>query len=913
MERGHVFASRTKVLPREVRAMKCFRLNDSTFVAAGCFSGTLSILEKVGATLTEIRNMSLSGGSITAILFLETSMFSDRPVLLCGCRNGNISVWDANSLVTKDATPLNITTIQDTTTCVCGLAPVSGGGYAADSWDCMTRIRTQTENLEFHHGNVSAWFTVEADNAFFSGVANGDLVKRSRDGRILGRIEKLHPGPIRAAVLWGEHIITTAGDGSMAKVSLDLKKVEKLQVTDSLLFSAAVCDTFAVTGGYDGVVFVLDLEKWVIIDVILVGTEVTCVDLVDDGDVVAGMSQGSVCIFTLHSDRKACDDEQEMYITMLETREFRSDQFGSLDPLSVPARPDPRTPVGSACAIRWNGGAALAFYSKGYQKWLVFGIVPRKVRSKDANGREYDTAITIIDHNEQMATMYIDFGETPEENIDYYAKSRQMSLTPGVRKEVYDFLIENLKDRFRPRKEKQLKQSLDDIKALVASKDCVLETVLDHLLLPTALNEQCPEVFAFFKGQLHRLLEWSITNKFKDHPMFYKFSSLATQVLAWFPDGDDLCDDEVAVRMLSDFLVTDAVDCPTLCGNFTSVFVSFLKYSRGAISEKMEDFEERLCAHLDVSSISDFVLRVFTTLVNTSLDHNRLLAGVATAIAEGCYGGITLLKRIVTKQPGALRKLPEITDAVRAILQFCVDSSHLEIHRTEGFVTVELIMRIFEQGGFDDILSEFEENIDFKANTISTKAALGVFYWRLPDALDLFLSNPEDTSLGQLVLDRMKEMPPDELLSFVEEMNLIDRIIPKFSPESKSTGHVTEIILLMNTLGGVKSTEKWQEFTKSVLNAHIEWIESCKGFGGESPNIPIDTETIERTKVPRRVVQRELNVDSDSSDEAPPTKDDSSDDVVVEPETQEEEEEEGGPSPEYLDMMRNLCGGDDSD
>lgn len=912
MERGHVFASRTKVFPSEVRAMKCFRLNDSTFVAAGSFSGTLSILEKVGGTLSQIRSMDLNSSSITAILFLEKSMFSDRPVLLFGCRNGNISVWDANSLVTKDTTPLKITTIQDTTTCVCSLTPISDGGYAADSWDCMTRIRTQTENLEFHHGQFPAWFTVEADNAFFSGVADGNLVKRSRDGRVLGRIEKLHPAPIRAATLWGEHIITTSGDGSIRKVSLDLKKVEKLQPTDFPLFSAAACDTFAVIGGYDGLVFVLDLEKWAVIDVILVGTEVTCVDIVDDGDVVVGMNQGSVCIFTMHSDRKACDDEQEMYITMLENREFQAHQVATLDPRSLPAIPDPRTPVGSACAIRRHRGACLVFYSKGYQKWLVYGIVPVKVRSKDANGREYDTSITLIDHNEQMTTMYIDFGETPDENIDYYAKSRQLSLTSGVRKEIYDFLVDNLKGQFRPKNKKQPEQKLDDIKALVASKDCALETVFDHVLLSAALNEQCPEVFGFFKGQLRQLLEWSITNKFKDSPMFYKFSSLATQVLTRFPDGDDLCDDEVAVRMLSDFLVTDAVDCPTLCGNFTNVFVSFLKYSRGDISEKMEDFEERLCAHLDVSSIANFVLRVFTSLVNTGLDHNRLLAGVATAIAKGCYGGITLLKWIVTKKPDALRKLPEITDAVRAILEFCVDSSHPEIHRTEGFVTLELITRIFEQGGFDDILSEFEENIDFETNTISTKAALRVFYWRLPNALDLFLANPEDTSLGQLIFDRMKEMPPDELLSFVEEMNLIDRIIPKFSPESKSTGHVTEIILLMNTLDGVKSTAKWQEFTKSVLNAHIEWIESCKGFGGESPNIPIDTETIERTKVPRRVVQRELNVDSDSSDEAPPTKDDSSDDVVVEPETQEEEEE-GSPSPEYLEMMRSLCGGDDSD
>ena len=443
-----MFASQQGASHKQIRCVELFTLGVGTFAAAADEKGNLAILSKTGGVLHVIRSVVVDASCITALKYQGNSFLSPEPVLLVGCRNGKITVFDAGSLVNKEFEPKVVTVVSETASCVCSIMACSDGGFIADSWDCLTRIRTPEKQVTLQQGSFAAWCTIEAGNYFYSGCADGSLKRWSRDGRLVDRIDKLHEEAIRDIVLRNDTIVVASNDGFISIVSLEMKRLARIQVNGGFLYKLAISGNLVVTGGEDELIHVVDLDKRQVIDVIGIGCTIWAVAVDQSGDVVVGCGDGSVRAFTMRSENKANDDQQEMYTYMLASRVVDPRQLQGVRPDMLPTKPDPAFSMGKMHLVRESAGVALMFPSKGYKRWLKFGMCPITKRRTDPTGREYDNTVT-IEFNDQRCSLYVDFSETIDQNVEHFVKNGPLrNLTPGDRKQIHDFLAENLKGRF---------------------------------------------------------------------------------------------------------------------------------------------------------------------------------------------------------------------------------------------------------------------------------------------------------------------------------------------------------------------------------------------------------------------------------------------------------------------------------
>ena len=443
-----MFASQRGASNKQIRCLELFTLGEGMFAAAADEKGSLAILSKTGGVLNVVRSVIVDASCITALRYQGNSFLSPEPVLLVGCRNGRITVFDAGSLVSNEVEPKVVTVVNDTSSCVCCISACSDGGFIADSWDCVTRVRTQEKLVELRQGSFAAWCTIEAGGHLYSGCADGSLKRWSRDGKLIDRIDKLHEEAIRDMVLRNGTIVIASNDGCISVVSLEMKKLACIKVNGGFLYKLALSGNLAVTGGEDELIHVVDLDRRTVIDVIGIGSPIWAVAAEQNGDVVVGCGDGSVRAFTMHSELKASDDQQEMYTYMLASRVIDPRQLEGVRPDMLPTKPDPAFSMGKMHLVRDSAGVVLMFPSKGYKGWLKFGTCRMTKRRTDPTGREYDNTVT-IEFNDQRCSLYVDFSETIDQNVDHFVKHGPLrNLTPGDRKQIHDFLAENLKGRF---------------------------------------------------------------------------------------------------------------------------------------------------------------------------------------------------------------------------------------------------------------------------------------------------------------------------------------------------------------------------------------------------------------------------------------------------------------------------------
>ena len=422
--------------------------------------------------------------------------------------------------------------------------------------------------------------------------------------------------------------------------------------------------------------------------------------------------------------------------------------------------------------------------------------------------------------------------------------------------------------------------NLDDIKRLATKEDTTLEEVLEDSCLSQALRYETEQVISFLSRSenMTRLLEWSLTDKFKDNwDSFYKLSTLSTSVLtnrsADFETA--LADHAPFVDFLNGFFSSEAIKSPVLCGHYAMVLEHYITCTRGEILEHMDNLARNVCNNVDVLGIRVLAGRLMTTLKDYGVNCEDMVQGLARKIRQGGVAGasgMSVIRDVIREKKGALVDA-DVTEAVRAMLEYGNNRENPALYRAEAFVTVDLVLGLFRVGDFDDVLAEFEASVDFDEEGMVGNVVFLVYRSKLGKAWERFIKNPANAFVGKVVLEGLEAMDIPTLVAFVNEAGMVDSIVDKYSVESKCTGYLTQISILLNNVPDIRDNDKWKEFSASVLQEHIEWMSACDGYGGEHQDAIADPEpTFER--VPRRKSSERardegsFNFDTDSSDDS---------------------------------------------
>ena len=418
--------------------------------------------------------------------------------------------------------------------------------------------------------------------------------------------------------------------------------------------------------------------------------------------------------------------------------------------------------------------------------------------------------------------------------------------------------------------------SLEGIKNLATSDDTTLEELLSDSSLSQALRYEAEPVIAFLSRpeSMTKLLEWSITDKYKDDDAFYKFSNLATSVLTTCsPDFEmSLAEHSAFPDFLNDFFAGDASQSAVLCGHFAGVLEHYVMCTRGEILEQLDGLVKNICEHVDVLAIRGLAAKFLTNLSEYGINCEEMAERLASEILKGGVAGhhaIGVFRETVHSDRQTLIDL-DLTKVVRAFLTYAGDPANGDLYRTDAFVVLEMILDLFRIGDFDDVLREFEPQMNFNEDGIVGDAIFRVYRWRLSEAWQKFMRSPTNTFIGRVVVNGMEEMSFEALDAFIQENNVIEGVIRCFEPDRKCAGHLTAVLLHLNSLPIVRGDARWQEFAKRVWDEHYQWIKGCEGYGGESKEMGLIVEDPPPERVARRrVIERReegFNFDTDSSD-----------------------------------------------
>jgi phospholipase A-2-activating protein len=412
--------------------------NSESYLICGTQRGQLIVYKVDGNQISQVKSFAADDQTISDIAYLNQSQFAPTPCIATSSRSGTVSIWTFEALLASEPTPLH--TINSTTQNVCNILPMNDGRILCSSWDNISRIESPSGSIQLSHGSFSAWCGAEFPSGIVTADANGTLRLFDYNGTELNVYEKAHSASIRAAKVYNGNLLLVGNDGILSEwtVTNEFNKIRSLDFKTSALFAIQIIGSTAFVGGEDPLIFVVDLNTFKIIDVLPTGSPTWSIAALPNGDIAAGTSVGILLLFTLHHERRASIEIEDQYLKRVASTPFPPAALQSLNLRTLPSRPNPKTPIGSACPISIRGGVAFMSKSVGYGRFVQLGMIRQTASKIDPQGNEYNESITIIPLDNIPRQLYANFGKSIRETALAFIQLH--NLNPGVIDEIVSFL-----------------------------------------------------------------------------------------------------------------------------------------------------------------------------------------------------------------------------------------------------------------------------------------------------------------------------------------------------------------------------------------------------------------------------------------------------------------------------------------
>ncbi|CAG5103397.1 Similar to Plaa: Phospholipase A-2-activating protein (Rattus norvegicus) [Cotesia congregata] len=341
---------------------------------------------------------------------------------------------------------------------VCNLrAGIEEGTFLSSSWDLSAKLwsldNVEESLLTLHGHSLAIWCVIDLPNkAIVTGSADKNVIVWNREGAQVHKLEG-HTDCVRdIAAIKADEFLTCANDATVRHWNaLTGNNLGVYYGHDNYIYSisATFDGSLVATSSEDKSVRIWKNGK-VDQTLMIPTTSVWCVDILPNGDIVSGSSDGIIRIFSADSSRWASPEIMKVYEAAIIDDQTKSQQaLGNVKINELPtmsALAQPGTKDGQTKMIN-QGGKAIAYsWSQSEMQWIKIGDVVGAVNNDSPkqlfDGKEYDYVFS-IDIQDGVPPLKLPYNKTDDPWHTAQTFIHKHGLSQMYLDQIANFIVKN--------------------------------------------------------------------------------------------------------------------------------------------------------------------------------------------------------------------------------------------------------------------------------------------------------------------------------------------------------------------------------------------------------------------------------------------------------------------------------------
>lgn len=360
----------------------------------------------------------------------------------------------------------------------------------------------------------------------------------------------------------------------------------------------------------------------------------------------------------------------------------------------------------------------------------------------------------------------------------------------------------------------------DKIKELLNKDDINLEEILEQDSLSSQLRNSNQKLFQYFSKDdiMEELLNWVLTDKYKDHPKYLKLAKAALSVFTVSKTFQrTLLENKVFLERIQAF--TKEQPNSRYCGHFARIIESIIYETKGNFLKNLDDFQSFLIDNITNIALKDLFILLSNEFADAFNFNTELVIRLVHSMNDdNCMFIISTIREIIEndEQSKAIFDSEELIDY---LFKDAVEVSIINpLFATEIF---RLLRKFTDLSNYNSILQKYSESYEYQ-NNCSFPYAVSIFGKLMPEIFDYFFDTHSCSQLIEAIYDSFIKKTIEEQYELAKSANLCERIMNNFT-NSKTNARLSDLAVLINNKFK-ESPEFNQSFTDFVNNEVMQHL-----------------------------------------------------------------------------------------
>lgn len=406
---------------KENQSVDIFRFSDKLYFATGGNSNFLEIFEINGFDVKKIVDFTLED-KVNSLSFSEG-------FIIVGTSSGFILIYKFEDILSNISNkelirPNHCNGTHNSRVCH---IYTDGRNVISSSWDGLICGIGDNYNFTLLYPSFYSWCSTLSEDKSFLIACGGDKCIRFFDykkGDLIYTLEGAHESPVRCIKIYNSKLYSLENNGILREwsISNELKLERKLEVSSNLLYCMSIDNNIIYVGGESRLLYMIDIESFQIIDCFPLNGAVRSVSFLDNA-LVCVTERGMYGVFS--NNRR--DEIIQEYESELSDIYICDSILEQCNIKSFPTKPDPACSTGDIAYIRDDKNVRYQVFSKGYNRWVVFGNLKLKESKGDGDNCEYDSCFSIEKEDGTAYQFYFKVDDTIDEQLKAFLEKNNIT------------------------------------------------------------------------------------------------------------------------------------------------------------------------------------------------------------------------------------------------------------------------------------------------------------------------------------------------------------------------------------------------------------------------------------------------------------------------------------------------------